>query len=124
RPGAAPEVAGAINHAPCAQPFGQCFDEQLSIALPDGTCPSTPGGPYRLRGGARAVRFPAGRAEHVAEPLAPIAGRSHVVNDAGPFMERDAQGIERAEVLDDAVAARLGIVFRHEGAEQLVPDDQ
>jgi len=43
------------------------------------------------------------------------------MNDCGPFVERDSNRVERADIRDDAVAGRFCVAFRHERPKQAVP---
>src|SRR6056297_4175419 len=68
---------------------------------------------------------PARGHDAVVEPCTPCQPRlCCVAEDADPFVKGHADRVERTEIVDEAVIDLLLLHFRHEGAEDLVPDDE
>jgi hypothetical protein len=65
---------------------------------------------------------PTGTAEDERQTLAPAHGSADVPQHVEMLVAGDARGIERVEILRQAVDDGFG--FRFEGAEQPVPRDQ
>src|SRR5690606_40891046 len=47
-----------------------------------------------------------------------------IAPDTQPFMKRDAEWIERAELAHDAIARLLLVILRDKRTEETIPDDQ
>jgi len=67
----------------------------------------------------------AGPVEDVAKPLAEgQSGPQGILHEGHELVGRDADRVVGREVLDEAIAHRLGVVLGDEGAEEAVPDDE
>lgn len=78
----------------------------------------------RSRPALRVVVAPGGVAENVLQFVAPARRGPGVVEHGNPFVEGDAKRIVSLDIFGEAEADGVSGIFRLEGAEKLVPDDE